>query len=55
MGHPNVKKRQSYDYNSENEIDYYRKHDDKSSAETVFMIEFSEVFYSDDRSKRNVL
>ena len=53
MGHPNVKRRQSYGYNSENATDYYRKHDDKSGAETVFMIEFFEVFYPDDRSKRN--
>ena len=52
-GSPKRKKRQSYDYNSENEIDYYRKHDDKSGAETVFMIEFFEVFYPDDRTKRN--
>ena len=55
MGHPNVKRRQSYGYNSENATDYYRKHDDKSGAETVSMIEFSEVSYPDDRTKRNVL
>ena len=55
MGHPNVKRRQSYGYNSENATDYYRKHDDKSGAETVLMIEFFEVLYSDDRTKRNVL